>query len=169
MTNRPSTLERLSVAMSTSDLTLDANHRGAADYIIGLGVSAMRNGDVAGTLMHLHASRSAVTIKRAYEQVLGLVKRMNAKRGWGLTPAGVKDVAARALAHHTSPACEPCGGRGYELQPGAPVLSDRQCLVCRGTGRRPIHKRHRAEIEQVITTLELIDDVTERAIAKVVR
>ena len=42
MTERPSPLERLSTALNSSDLTVDADHRGDVDYVLALGFLLVR-------------------------------------------------------------------------------------------------------------------------------
>lgn len=46
------------------------------------------------------------------------------------------EVAAACLAWHKDSACKPCGGHGFLVMPGMPVMSDKRCPVCRGDGRR---------------------------------
>lgn len=167
--SRPSPLERLGVAMSTSDLTVDPIHRTDADYVIALGIAESRNNAVAGPLARLYMTSSKTSLRRAFESVYGLVKKLGAKRGWRLTEDEERVVSKQALMHHVSPACAPCHGRGYEVQPGTPVLSDRPCKACKGTGRRPIQKKLQPEIAQVVAVLENIDSITESAIARLVR
>ena len=163
-----SALERLAVAMSSSDLTLDDTRRDV-DYIIAAGFSATRHGPVASSLLRLHASTSMTDLKAASASVQGLVAKLNTRRGWGLTQAEIEAVAANALAHHVTPACLACGGHGYELVPGTPTLSATPCASCHGTGRRPVQKKLRDEIQQTIGVLENIDSVTQRAVARLVR
>ncbi len=169
MSDRPSALERLSTAVTSSDLTLDANHRGDLDYVTALGIASLRHSAAASPLMRLHLSSSPATLKTAYKSVLALVKRMNAKKNWRLAGHSMHVVALQALSHHVSPACPVCQGRKFELQDGAPVLSTKMCKACHGTGRRPVQKKHREAITEVIAALEVIDSVTERAVARLVR
>jgi hypothetical protein len=42
--------------------------------------------------------------------------------------------------------CPACKGRQYEAIPGTPTLSDRQCRVCHGQGKRPIDDVMRDEL-----------------------
>lgn len=169
MSDRPSTLERLSTALSSSDLSVDADHRGDVDFIVALGMAASRNGSVAAPLTRLHLAGSATELKSTLRSVTGLVRRMNAKRNWRLNGQAVHTVALQALAHHIVPVCQVCQGRQFELQKGAPVLSTRICKACHGTGRRPIQKKHRDQVTQVISALEMIDNLTERAVARLIR
>ena len=166
---RPSALERLSTAISTSDLTVDADHRTDADYVLALGIAGARYSAVASPMMHLHLSGTRTNLKAAYTSVLALVRRLNSKRNWRLHAHALSTVALQALAHHVSPTCPHCQGRRFELQEASPVLSTKVCKHCHGTGRRPIQKKYREQIAHVIAALEQIDSVTERAVARLVR
>lgn len=167
--SRPSPLERLSVAMSASDLTVDPDTRRDVDYVIALGIAESRNSAAAGPLARLYLTSSRSALRRAFESVYGLVKKLNLKRGWRLTEDEQRVVSKQSLLHHVSPACSPCEGRGYEVQPGTPVLSARLCKSCRGSGRRPVQRKLHQEILQTIAVLETIDSITESAVAKLVR
>ena len=169
MNERPSAFERLSIAVGSSDLTMDTIHRGDLDFIVALGIASSRNGAVAGSLMRLHLASTPAALKTAYSSVLGLVKKFNSKKNWRLSGRSMKVVALQALAHHIVPVCQHCHGRKFELIEGAPALSAKVCKHCHGTGRRPIQKKHRECIEMVIAALEQIDSVTERAVARLVR
>lgn len=167
--SRPGALERLSAAVNTTDLTVDAAHRTDADFVIALGIASTRHSQVASPLMHLHVNGTNTNLQAAYAAVLNLVRRLNAKRNWRLNGLNLKTVAMQALSHHVAPTCNHCKGRKFELQENTPVLSAKPCRACHGSGRRPVQKKHRDEINTVVAALESIDDVTERAVARLVR
>lgn len=169
MSERPSALERLSTAMSSSDLSVDANHRGDVDYVTALGIASLRHSTAAAPLMRVHLANSPAALKNAYQSVLALVKRMNLKKNWRLAGHSMHAVALHALSHHVDPTCPHCRGRKFELMDGSPTLSTKVCRHCHGTGRRPVQKKHRDQINAVIAALETIDAVTERAVARLVR
>ena len=169
MSERPSVLERLSTAMGSSDLSMDMIHRGDLDFIVALGIASSRHSAVAGPMMRLHLASTPAALRGAFQSVLGMVKRMNAKKNWRLNTRSLQVVALNALSHHINPICPACHGRKYELIEGAPALSATACKVCHGTGRRAVQKKHRDQINQVIAALETIDDITERAVARLVR
>lgn len=169
MSDRPGVFERLTTALNSSDLTLDANHRGDLDMVIGLGIAAHRLGSVSAPLMHLHVNASPAALNEAYQAVLSLVKRINAKKNWRLAKPGLHAVALHALSHHVDPTCPHCHGRKFELQQDSPVLSAKLCRSCHGTGRRPVQKKHKEQINAVIAALEQIDSTTERAVGRLVR
>jgi hypothetical protein len=169
MTERPSAFERLSTALNSSDLTFDADHRTDLDYVAALGLASHRVSSVGAPMMRLHVASSPGALRAAYQSVLGLVKRLNMKRNWRLAGHGMHAVALHALSHHVDPTCPACQGRKFELQESSPVLSTKLCRHCHGTGRRPVQKKYRDQINHVIAALETIDSVTERAVARLVR
>jgi hypothetical protein len=59
------------------------------------------------------------------------------ERRWpGNTDAlDIVDTVVAVLKHWLDDVCHACHGRGYEMVPGAPVLSEKQCGVCNGEGR----------------------------------
>ncbi|MBU3577525.1 hypothetical protein [Polynucleobacter sp. UK-Kesae-W10] len=169
MSERPKALERLSVAMSSSDLTLDFEHRTDLDYVVALGIAEARHSRISGPLMRLHTTTSRLSLREAYHSVDQLTRRMNVKLNWRLSGDGIRAVAERSLAHHIAPACPHCSGRGFEMQPSAPVLSTKACSHCHGTGKRPVQKKYREEIKRIVSILEEIDSSTERMVARLVR
>ena len=84
MSERPTAFERLSIAVGSSNLTMDTIHRGDLDFIVALGIASARNGAVASSLMRLHLASTPAALKTAYASVLGLTKRFNSKRINGL-------------------------------------------------------------------------------------
>lgn len=169
MTDRPSAIERLSAALNSSDLTLDVNHRGDLDFVLALGIAASRHGKVASPVMRVHYAKSPGDLNSAFRAVVSLVKRFNAKRGWRLNAKSTQVVALQALSHHVDPVCPHCHGRKFELLEDTPTLSTKICKHCHGTGRRQVQKKYRDQINYVISVLESIDEVTERAVARLVR
>lgn len=46
-------------------------------------------------------------------------------------------VVSEVLQWLVKPVCSGCNGTAYDWIPGTPHLSDKQCPVCSGTGKRP--------------------------------
>lgn len=167
---RPSHMERLSLAIHTSNLTLDINRRGTDfDYVLAMGIASSRNAAVAAPLtqLHLHSTQSAY--RQAHESVVNLVKRVNSRKNWRLNKANTKRVADLALAHHVAPACPACQGRRWQLILGTPSVSGAPCTTCHGSGRRPVHRRLFEEVTQIIALLERTDDLTNRTIGQLLQ
>jgi hypothetical protein len=47
-------------------------------------------------------------------------------------------VAEMSLRHWLNDVCEPCSGKGFEVIPGSPMLSDAPCKACKGDGKRAL-------------------------------
>ncbi len=65
-------------------------------------------------------------------------------------------LALNAVKHYVDDVCKPCVGRGYDIIPGTPVLSDQICTHCRGAGRAPFeHTGDESEwLEVTISRME---------------
>ena len=55
-------------------------------------------------------------------------------------------MAAITLAWWLSPTCERCHGRGYQVIPGTPTLSDIPCPCCHGGRTTPLDVVLRARV-----------------------
>lgn len=55
------------------------------------------------------------------------------------------DMACACLAWYRHGTCRSCGGHGYSVIPGAPMLSERHCEPCEGTGKVPFERQFSAE------------------------
>ena len=168
MSDRPTTHERLIRAVSSTNLSLDPERRGDADYIVALGLAARATSPAASALMRLHLAGTPADFSQARQAVIRLVEQLGIRKDWPDT-VDRRAVADLALAHHLWPACPSCLGRGYELIPGTPHLSAVSCRHCHGTGRRPVQRRWRDEIRDAIASLEQIDVITTRAVSRLIR
>ena len=60
----------------------------------------------------------------------------------------------RVLSHMADDVCRHCQGRGYEVLPGAPVLSDEICVHCQGTGRTPLPRDADKRLQEEVLRME---------------
>ena len=168
MTNeRPSHLERLQTAVLSRNMRMAPGIRADADYLAASGVASTRTG-VAATL-RLRTTSSAAALRSAKEEVLRIASEMGRARRWGLSASVLAEIAEAALVHHFDPACRHCSGRGYRLIPGSPAVSDKQCTHCKCTGRQPIPRKHREQIDAVLLSLRESDAKVEREINALMR
>lgn len=125
------------------------NLRGEADTV--------RDVDILGAA-GLAAKRAALAMAlarlflgdgRAADDIVGLLALMLRSRSIREAPrlktTQAEDMARAVLAWHRDGTCRPCGGLGYERAPGAPALSDTECRVCRGIGKRAFEREFRQE------------------------
>jgi hypothetical protein len=88
---------------------------------------------------------------RAAHEIVGILAGMV----WGkaerervkpkLTRVMAHDMACGCLAWHRHGTCTSCRGHGYDLIPGAPMLSERECKPCHGTGKIPFEDQFKDE------------------------
>lgn len=63
-------------------------------------------------------------------------------------------LVAKVLSHLANDVCKHCHGRGYDVVPGTPLLSDTLCVHCQGTGRATIAGDQERELVEKIARLE---------------
>lgn len=63
-------------------------------------------------------------------------------------------LVAKVLSHLADDVCRHCQGRGYEVVPGTPVLSEVLCMTCHGTGRLPLTGELEKNLAETIARLE---------------
>jgi hypothetical protein len=81
-----------------------------------------------------------------------------------LKTSEAKSVAAGVLDYNRDSVCAACHGRGRELIPGSPTLSDRECQHCRGTGKKRFEKQfHRDKLRYADWAQQQIDAAAPRA------
>lgn len=168
--DKPGIEEIYQVAGNTSNLTVEADRRGAGDVLIAAGWSPSRLGMA---LLRLHSewdgcSRHPKEQGKAPTPMTGSDLRLlaNSLKGrsavWGqLAPwLAVKGIAceigAEALLHWLHPVCHVCEGHGLKKVPNAPALSARRCNKCHGTGHKP-HPQGSAKV------LVYLDECVSRA------
>lgn len=73
----------------------------------------------------------------------------------GLVELGYSiELVSRVLKHLAHDTCPHCRGRGYQLLPGVPVLSDVQCVHCDGTGKTPLAGEAERDLMEAIARME---------------
>lgn len=186
MTDRTSTLERVSSAMNGSE---------SSDWLAALALAQISTGEVRGGelkllagvvdrgmgaqssinavgahLTRLQTTTSQLSYLQARDSLAGLVRRLNQVRHWRLSDKHVVRVAESTLLMHLHPKCPHCHGQAYELVDGAPYQDEsRPCDHCGGTGNRRMPKRHADEVAYVLNVLGLIQGLTERAVERRMR
>lgn len=166
---RPSVHERLLSAFEASDLSIDADRRTDADYLLALGWAQQRAGRVSGAVLRLQVSTNQSDYRRAREMVVELAVRMNSQRNWRLSALNCRKVGELAMAHHVFPVCPACEGRGREKVEGAPYLGGNICRPCHGTGKRPIQRKFNDEIRAVLSVLEQFEQEAAAAVRRALR
>jgi hypothetical protein len=91
----------------------------------------LRRARVEAMVNHATAMRARASRLAGRPAVLGMLKEWAESRGMDV------DMLSPALYHWLSPACPACEGRGKMRFQDAPILSDRKCVHCTGTGTWP--------------------------------
>jgi hypothetical protein len=116
--------ERIGTAQYTDDLgEVGLEEVGDVDIIRSCGMAAQ--GNPLG--LSIWRWRVGGNQREVFAVAKGLVERGHEAQ-----------LVYRVLSHMADDVCRHCHGRGYEKQPGAPVLSDEICMHCQGTGRLPL-------------------------------
>lgn len=107
---------------------------GGIDLMGAAGLAGRRQ--VLGyALHHLLASRGA----HDAHHVVDLLRAEFLKRGGARRPAvEVTLLLQTAVAVWLTPVCPVCEGRKFEVMRDAPVLTDRPCKACGGSGQRQL-------------------------------
>lgn len=132
--------ERIGTAQYSDDLSeVAVDEIGDVDIIRACGMAAQSN-PLGLRLWRWRVGGDRREMPRVAEAL--------AELGW---PVG---VVFRVVAHLDDDLCPGCLGRGYELMPGAPVLSDALCPSCRGSGRRELQGEQEKELLEFIAKLQ---------------
>lgn len=128
--------ERIGTAQHTDDLG-----EGRGDQLAD--VDVIRACGLAGARDPLGLSIWRWRVGGDQREVLAVARGL-VDQGWDPT------MVARVLTHLSNDRCGHCAGRGYELLPDVPVLSDVLCPHCQGTGRVPLVGAQERELAEVI-------------------
>lgn len=146
ISDKPGVEETYQVAGNTSDLTVEADRRGAGDVMIAAGWSDSR---VGMALLRLHSEWDGAVKRRGRNTMTDsdlrlLASRMKSRGAvwaqilpWVVLKGIDPDVAASALLHWMDDACRKCDGRGFFKIPDAPVLSTKRCKCNAGRAWPP--------------------------------
>jgi len=119
----PGIEEQYASANDSSNLRVEAERRSDADILIAAGWSASR---IGAALMRLQTKADRLALEGVHGQVIIQAQR------WGMERP--EAIATAVLAWWLSHVCGRCNGVRFELIPGTPALSAKQCQPCRGTG-----------------------------------
>lgn len=148
-----SAAERLSAAFNSSDLGASPLVLKDVDYLIALGHVGIHS-RVASALLRLHYGLRAADYETALDEVERLVWRLSNRLNWRIHDK--RREAKSALDFVLCPVCPACLGRKYETEPGTPMLSDRPCMLCGGSGLRSFNSRFLPDICAEIDRLEAV-------------
>jgi hypothetical protein len=143
--DKPNVEELYSTAGNTSDLTVEADRRGAGDVMIAAGWSESRIGMAllrlhseydSGEASHKRASiteTDAILIFGRLKSLPSVLEQVGIRAAiWGMESPDAK--AQAVVLWWLDRVCHRCAGRKFELIPDTPALSTRWCKRCGGSG-----------------------------------
>ena len=163
MQERRTTEEGYQRATNATDLSIDANHRTDADWMIASGWSHRQLG---ADLMRLQSewsgfkrnanpaldeanAREAIdrlrTLSSARKKLVALVHR------YGLRD-DAESTVLKVLLYWLDDTCKHCHGQRHMLVSGTPRLSDKRCKSCRGSGKKTAPGR--AEARKLLCAMD---------------
>jgi hypothetical protein len=129
-------MERYSQAVNSDNLTVDERTTWSDTDVLGAAGFAGRHNPLGLALTRLFADGKAEAVLLELTQLAFKRSRtMRLKIGWG----DADELSKAVLGWYRFGTCHPCGGTGYSLLKGAPVLGE-ECSHCGGTGRLPFDR-----------------------------
>lgn len=122
-------VEKYSRSINSSDLKSDEHHFDTDN----LAAVALSN-ELGGLLFRVKYGSDATSFKALLSSWTTIVQ---GKRQWPKHLPAHK-IAEKSLGHWLNDVCPACTGKGFQLMPGSPVLSDVQCTICEGSGKKPL-------------------------------
>lgn len=155
--------DRYSSAIRSSNLRSNPETDQSDADVIGAAGLAAKQSPLAIALLRLFVggdSNGAQVVEQLAAMAVGKAYRMGAEIG----KPDALTLAWQVLAYHRNSTCAPCGGRGHQLMPNAPVLSGLRCSKCKGTGKRSFNNLFSIERLELARWL-LVEMERETAIA----
>lgn len=136
--------ERYASAIRASSLTVDERTTFSNTDVVGAyGLAGKRHPLATGLERLFHGDNGAS------QEVLSVLTEMLRNKASAMrlkvARTQAEDIARACLAWHRDGTCKVCGGHGLQLIPGTKTHSERDCLSCRGTGKRPFERNFRHE------------------------
>ena len=141
--DRPDVAERYATACTSSNLRVEAERGSSADVLIASGWSKSR---VGGALMRLYTEYGSFRMPPnaigKMDAMLAMGKLVSLRQVLEIVTQYAADerieqpkaVAMAVVAHFLDDVCKSCNKLGKERIPGTPMLSNRSCKACKGTG-----------------------------------
>ena len=139
-------LERLAEAQISSDLSDNSMRLSDVDYLRASGWAAQTcpEGLMLYRLKYANDHREyAQTLRRVYSLAVGKAFRMRLT----ISHQDLHELAENTLRHWVAPVCPSCLGRGYDKQPDAPMLTDKECKHCKGAGHLPLERAVKSNLK----------------------
>ena len=157
-------LDRLAPALVTSDLTV-TDHLDNAHFVAALGF-ASRDYPIASPLVRMVLAHDKGAVHEARACACDMARKAAARRGVQLKLAELVTIGRQALEYAVNKTCPRCHGTKYELIQGTTRQSNKVCTACHGDGRRPLPRKNRALIVEVVARIERIESNLDTLVAQ---
>lgn len=180
MDERPSTEELVGRAISKADIgwRLDAC---PLDKVVALGLASLdleRNRRLRrfGAAVRRGATEAVFGLKLAnqrasyagsLETVRGIARSLSVRHNWRLKRP--RQFAKLVLDYWLNDTCSRCTGRKFETIPDTPLLADKVCAQCHGSGKRRRPWGESVKHEKLLSALESIEELVIRLVTRRVR
>jgi hypothetical protein len=151
--------ERYSRAAISGNLRNDELH-GATDVLAAMALS----GTFGAMLVRVKYCNDVGSYHRLLHQWTWIVSTRALRRNWP-EHIPINTVAYMSLRRWLNSVCPACTGLGYIKELGAPVLSDRPCKLCKGTGVTEL----RCEMRVRDYVLDMVDELETDMLRAVTR
>jgi hypothetical protein len=139
-----SIIDRYASAVRSSDLRSRPDTTFSDPDVIGAFGLAGKREPLGAALMRLFTGDN----NAAQAVIEALTQKLLTHFPASLRESEARTVATGVLAWNRANVCTVCHGSGYEVIPGTPSLSDKECKSCRGTGKTLFHRQfHRSKLE----------------------
>jgi hypothetical protein len=143
----------------SGNLRNDALHN-VTDVLAAMALS----GSLSGRLARVKFANDASGFKRLLDEWTWIVSTKAVRRAWP-EHVQVDTVAYLSLRHWMSSVCPACTGLKHVKVLGAPVLSERDCPACRGTGEVELRCEPRLR-DYVLDMVEEVDGAFRNGMAR---
>jgi len=150
-------IEKYSRSINSSNLRSDELHY-EADSLAAVAMVDLSTDGLGGLLFRVKYGNDATSHNTLLMTWKDKVARKAELRQWPRHITARK-VAEISLSYWLNDMCEACEGRGYEMLPNSPVLSDVPCKCCKGEKTKPLIVEHRLRDY----VLDMIEDLEEMA------
>jgi len=150
-------IEKYSRSINSSNLRSDELHY-EADSLAAVAMVDLSTEGLGGLLFRVKYGNDATSYNTLLMAWKDKVARKAELRKWPRHITARK-VAEISLSYWINDACEACEGRGYEMLPNSPVLSDEPCRCCKGEKKKPLV----CEANWRDYILDMLEDLDEMA------
>ena len=149
--------QKYSHAVTSSNLKSDTYHHDADT----LAAVALGGGEFGSLLFRVKYSNDSTSFHSLLEKFTVVVESKAILRKWN-SSIRPEQIASAALKYWLNDLCWVCEGRGYPVVLGTPMLSDKECSGCHGTGKKVLDANSR-ELDYIKDMVEALEEMARHA------